>query len=154
MGVPMLDLHAEYLTMKEEIDAAIQRVISSGTFVMGPELEAFEKRFASYIGVKHAIGVGSGTASLHLALLASELKPGDEVITVPNTDLPTTMTISHCGGCEDRLPILAKSMGLCLVSSRYTCSSQPVQSRTSPSPIPSSRSRQSVPSMTAWQVGQ
>ena len=97
MGVPMLDLRAEYISMKEEIDGAVQRVIESGTFVMGPELEAFEQQFAGYIGAKYAIGVGSGTAALHLALLAIEISPGDEVITVPNTDLPTTMTISHCG---------------------------------------------------------
>jgi dTDP-4-amino-4,6-dideoxygalactose transaminase len=93
----MLDLRAEYISLKDEIDGAIQRVIDSGSFVMGAELEAFEDQFGRYVGAKYAVGVGSGTAALHLALLAYGVQPGDEVITVPNTDLPTTMTISHCG---------------------------------------------------------
>jgi dTDP-4-amino-4,6-dideoxygalactose transaminase len=97
MGVPMLDLRAEYHSLKVEIDAAIQRVIDSGNFVMGKELKAFEEEFARYCGARYAVGVGSGTAAIHLALLACEIGPGDEVITAPNTDLPTTATISHCG---------------------------------------------------------
>lgn len=97
MAVPMLDLRAEYHELKDEIDAAIQRVVESGKFVMGHEMEAFEAEFAAYCGAAHAVGVGSGTAALHLALLACDVGPGDEIITVPNTDIPTTMTISHCG---------------------------------------------------------
>jgi dTDP-4-amino-4,6-dideoxygalactose transaminase len=97
MDVPILDLRAEYYCLKEEIDAAIQRVIESGSFIMGEELEAFEAEFARYCGADFAVGVGSGTAAIHLTLLACGVGPGDEVITVPNTDLPTTMTISHCG---------------------------------------------------------
>jgi dTDP-4-amino-4,6-dideoxygalactose transaminase len=93
----MVDLKAEYRELKDEIDAAIQRVVESGKFVMGHEMEAFEAEFAAYCGAAHAVGVGSGTAALHLALLACDIGPGDEVITVPNTDIPTTMTISHCG---------------------------------------------------------
>lgn len=95
--VPMVDLRAEYHCLKVEIDEAIRRVIESGNFVMGEEVEAFESEFALYCGARYAIGVGSGTAALHLALLACGVGPGDEVITVPNTDIPTTMTISHCG---------------------------------------------------------
>jgi len=97
MSVPMSDLRSEYYSLKEEIDGAIQRVIESGNFVMGEELEAFEEEFALYCGARYAVGVGSGTAALHLALLACGIGPGDEVITVPNTDIPTTMTITHCG---------------------------------------------------------
>lgn len=97
MSVPMVDLRAEYYSLKKEIDAAIQRVIESSSFVMGEEMEAFEKEFARYCGAKYALGVGSGTAAIHLALLACGIGSGDEVITVPNTDLPTTMTIRHCG---------------------------------------------------------
>jgi dTDP-4-amino-4,6-dideoxygalactose transaminase len=97
MGVPMTDLRTEYYTLKGEIDEAIQRVVESGKFVMGRELEAFEEEFARYCGAEYAIGVGSGTAAIHLALLACGIGPGDEVITVPNTDLPTTATINHCG---------------------------------------------------------
>jgi len=97
MSVPMSNLRAEYYSLREEIDDAIQRVIESGSFVMGEEVEAFEEEFARYCGAKYAVGVGSGTAALHLTLLACGIGSGDEVITVPNTDIPTTMTITHCG---------------------------------------------------------
>ena len=97
MGVPMTDLRAEYYSLKDEIDAAIRRVVESGKFVMSEELEAFEEEFARYCGARYAVGVGSGTAAIHLTLLACEIQSGDEVITVPNTDLPTTATIHHCG---------------------------------------------------------
>ena len=97
MSVPMSNMRAEYCALKTEIDAAIERVIESGNFIMGQEPKAFEEEFAAYCGAKHAVGVGSGTAALHLALLACGIGPGDEVITVPNTDIPTTMTITHCG---------------------------------------------------------
>ena len=93
----MSNLRAEYDFLREEIDGAIRRVIESGNFVMGEELQAFEKEFALYCGAKYAVGVGSGTAALHLALLACDIGPGDEVITVPNTDIPTTTAITHCG---------------------------------------------------------
>ena len=95
--IPMADLPAEYAALKNEIDPAIARVIESGIFTLGPELEAFERAFASYCGVRHAIGVKSGTAALHLALLACRLGPGDEVITVPNTDNSTAVAVLHCG---------------------------------------------------------
>jgi dTDP-4-amino-4,6-dideoxygalactose transaminase len=97
VSVPMLDLRAEYFSLKEEIDEAVQRVIDSGTFVMGKEVDLFEEAFARYCGAEYAVGVGSGTAALHMALLGCGIGPGDEVITVPNTDIPTTMTVSHCG---------------------------------------------------------
>ena len=97
MKVPMSNLPAEYHTLRDEIEEAIHRVIESGNFVLGEEVEAFEEEFAAYCGSKYAVGVGSGTAAIHLALLACGVGPGDEVITVPNTDIPTTMTISHCG---------------------------------------------------------
>src|SRR4029077_16853393 len=95
--VPMYDLRAEYHTQKHAIDGAIQRVLESGVLIMGPELDAFEDEFARFCGTRHAVGVASGTAALHLALLACGVGQGDEVITVPNTDIPTTMSITHCG---------------------------------------------------------
>jgi len=98
MAVPMGDLIAEYESLRTEVDSAIRRVLERGTFVLGPELEAFEAEFASYCGAKHAAGVASGTAALMLALRACDLEPGDEVLTVPNTDTPTTSAISHAGG--------------------------------------------------------
>ena len=97
MTVPLSNLTAEYHVLRDEIEEAIHRVIESGDFILGEEVEAFEEEFAAYCGSKYAVGVGSGTAGIHLALLACDIGPGDEVITVPNTDIPTTMTISHCG---------------------------------------------------------
>jgi dTDP-4-amino-4,6-dideoxygalactose transaminase len=94
----MSDLAAEYRSMKAAIDAAIQRVLASGRYTLGPELEAFETEFASYCGVAHGVGVGSGTAAVQLALIAAGVEAGDEVITVPNTDSPTVMAITHIGG--------------------------------------------------------
>ena len=96
-NVPMLDLRAEYADLKADIDAAIQRVIESVRFVLGEEVAAFEDEFARYTGAPYAVGVGSGTAALCLGLLASGVGPGDQVITVPNTDVPTTMAITSCG---------------------------------------------------------
>ncbi|HBY93227.1 MAG TPA: hypothetical protein DEP84_04550 [Chloroflexi bacterium] len=97
MCVPMFNLRTEYEALRDEIDAAIQRVIDSGSFVLGEEVEAFEAEFARYCGARYAVGVGSGTAALHLGLMACGIGPGDEVITAPNSDNPTTMTLSHCG---------------------------------------------------------
>ena len=97
MRVPMYDLREEYHTQQDAIDRAIRRVLESGVLIMGPELDAFEDEFARYCGARYATGVGSGTAALHLALLACGVGSGDEVITVPNTDIPTTMSITHCG---------------------------------------------------------
>ncbi len=97
MKIPMLDLSAQYQEIKQEIDEAVQRVLDSGWFVLGKECEAFEQEFAKYNGSKYAIGVGSGTDALHLALLALNVGEGDEVITVPNTAIPTISAISLTG---------------------------------------------------------
>lgn len=97
MTVPMVDLRAEYISLQADIDAAIQHVLEQGTFVLGKAVEAFEVEFARHCGAKYAVGVGSGTAALQLALLACGIGKGDEVITTPNTDLPSTLAISHAG---------------------------------------------------------
>ena len=96
-AVPMLDLRAEYHELKADIDAAIRRVVESGLFVLGAEVAAFEEEFARYVGQRQAVGVGSGTAALLLALIAAGVGPGDEVITAANTDVATTMAITHSG---------------------------------------------------------
>lgn len=98
MTVPMGDLAAEYASLRSGIDGAVRRVLERGAYTLGPELEAFESEFAAYCGARHAVGVASGTAALMLALLACDLKPGDEVLTVPNTDTPTASAITHAGG--------------------------------------------------------
>ena len=83
--IPFLDLNAQYREIKPQVDAAVARVIESAQFVLGPEVAAFEERFAAYCGVRHCVAVNSGTSALHLALLGAGVGPGDEVITVPMT---------------------------------------------------------------------
>ena len=95
--IPMVDLKAQYISIKSEIDAAIQRVIDNTRFIMGPEVRDFEEAFARFIGVDEAAGVASGTAALHLALLACSVGPGDEVITTPFTFYATAEAIAQAG---------------------------------------------------------
>src|SRR6516225_6669978 len=79
--VPLLDLHAQYHPIRAEILAAIERVCDSQRFIMGPEIAAFEEEMAAMLGVRHAISVSSGTDALLLALMALDVKAGDEVVT-------------------------------------------------------------------------
>lgn len=98
MKIPLVDLKENYLSIKDEIDRAIQEVIDSTSFIMGPYLKTFEKNFASFCNAKHCIGCSSGTIAVHLALLAGGIIKGDEVITVPNTFIATTECISYVDG--------------------------------------------------------
>lgn len=95
--IPLLDLAAEYRELKPEIDAAVARVLSSGQYIGGPEIAGLEEEFASYCGVRYGVAVNSGTSALHLALLASGIGPGDEVITVPFTFYATVAAIGYVG---------------------------------------------------------
>lgn len=88
---------AQYKAHKTEIDAAIQRVLDKGWYILGEETKAFESDFAAYIGVAHGVGVGSGTEALHLALAACGVGPGDEVITVSHTAVATVAAIELVG---------------------------------------------------------
>jgi len=88
------DLKRQYASIKEEIDQAVHRVLQSGWYILGQEVERFEREFASYIGADYGIGVGSGTEAIHLALLAAGVQAGDQVITVANTAVPTLSAIS------------------------------------------------------------
>jgi dTDP-4-amino-4,6-dideoxygalactose transaminase len=97
MLVPYFDLKAQYAGMREEVLAALDRVGRRAAFVLGEEVEAFEQEFAAYCGVRHCVAVNSGTSALHLALLAAGVKPGDEVITTPNTFIATAEAISYTG---------------------------------------------------------
>ncbi len=91
------DLRPQYAAIREEIDAAVRRVLERGWFILGPEVEAFEAEFAAYCGARYAVGVGSGTEALHLALWACGVGPGDEVVTVAHTAVPTINAISLTG---------------------------------------------------------
>lgn len=95
--IPFLDLKAQYSQIKPEIDAAVARVIGSANFILGPEVTAFEQRFAEYCRTAHCRAVNSGTSALHLALLAAGIGPGDEVITVSMTFVATTAAILYSG---------------------------------------------------------
>ena len=95
--IPFLDLAAEYRELKAEIDTAVTRVLESGHYVLGSEVESFEQEFARYSGVQHAVSVNSGTSALHLALLAAGVEPGDEVITTPFTFYATVAAIHYVG---------------------------------------------------------
>ncbi len=95
--IPLVDLHAQYETIKPEIDAAIQRTIDRTAFILGPEAKQFEENFAKFCNVKHAIGLDSGTAALHLAMMALNIGAGDEVITTAHTFIATAEPISLLG---------------------------------------------------------
>lgn len=95
--IPFIDLKKQYLSMKDEIDGAIGRVLETSQFILGGEVAAFEKDFAVYCRTRFAIGVNSGTSALHLALLAAGVGPGDEVITVSMTFVATVAAIGYTG---------------------------------------------------------
>src|SRR6266566_5805354 len=95
--VPLVDLRAQYLTLKPEIMAAFEEVLDGMQLFLGPKLQAFEHEFASYCGCQFGVGVSSGTDALALALRACEIGPGDEVITVSNTFIATVEAIALVG---------------------------------------------------------
>lgn len=97
MSVPFLDLKAQYQSIKSEVDPAIQAVIDTCAFALGPAVEKFEKDFATYCGAKHCIGVANGTSALELILRAHGIGAGDEVITVANSFFATAEAISLAG---------------------------------------------------------
>ena len=102
MGIPLVDLRAQYLTIKDDIDRAVARVLDSGQYVLGTEVTSFETEFADAVGVQHAVGVNSGTSALMLSLRAAGVSPGDEVLTVPFTFVATVAAI-HAVGAHVRL---------------------------------------------------
>ena len=97
MPVPLTDLTAQYRSIKAEIDAAMSRTLASGSFILGREVESFEKEAAAYCGAAHGVGVASGTDALHLALLACGIGAGDEVLTTPFTFIATAESVHKCG---------------------------------------------------------
>jgi len=97
MKVPVLDLKAEYAQLRDEILPALDRVCQNASFVLGAEVEAFEREFADFCGTRHCVALANGTAALHLGLLALGVQADDEVITTPNTFLATAEAITYCG---------------------------------------------------------
>lgn len=97
LSVPFGDMKLRYQALRSEIDEAVQRVLASGYFILGPELDKFEKAFAEFLGVNYVVGCASGTEAIYLALAAAGVGPGDEVITVAHTAVPTISAISMTG---------------------------------------------------------
>jgi dTDP-4-amino-4,6-dideoxygalactose transaminase len=95
--VPMADLASQYQMLRSEILDAIDEVANKSSFILGPAVAAFEKAFEAYVGVRHCVGLNSGTSALHLALICAGVKPGDEVITVPMTFIATSWGVSYAG---------------------------------------------------------
>lgn len=109
--IPPMDLRRQYANIKGEIDAAVAQVLEGGRYILGEQVVAFEGEFAAFCGVAHAVGVGCGTAALHLALAACGVGPDDEVITVPHTAVATVAAIELVGA----RPVLVD-----IDSTRYT----------------------------------
>src|SRR6187402_77199 len=101
--IPCTNPLAAYRSHREALDAAVKRVLESGTYILGEETRAFEAEFAAFVGTRHAIGVGSGTDALHIALRAFGIGAGDEVITTPLTAVATVAAIAQSGAT----PVLA-----------------------------------------------
>lgn len=95
--IPFVDLKAQYASIRNEVNAAIQGVLDSCQFTLGSEVAAFEEEFAAYCHARNGIGVNTGTSALHLALLAAGIGPGDEVVTVPFTFVATVSAIHYTG---------------------------------------------------------
>jgi dTDP-4-amino-4,6-dideoxygalactose transaminase len=95
--IPFVDLRRQYKAIRHEVHEAIQQVLDQCAFASGPAVASFEAEFARYCGVRHCVGVNSGTSALHLALLACGVGPGEEVITVPMTFVATAWAISYVG---------------------------------------------------------
>lgn len=97
MNVPFLDLKAVYTELQAELDEATRRVLASGWYITGPEVEAFEAEFAAYCEARYCVGVANGLEALHLILRALDIGPGDEVVVPSNTFIATWLAVSYAG---------------------------------------------------------
>lgn len=98
MKIPFVDLHAQYLSIKQEIDEAIAEVIRETAFIRGPHVDKFEQEFAREVGIKHCVSCANGTDALYIAMKGLGIKPGDEVITTAHSWISTSETITQAGG--------------------------------------------------------
>ncbi len=98
MKIPFVDLHAQYLTIKPEIDAAIADVIANSAYIRGPHVDKFEKLWSEAVGMKHCVSCANGTDAIYIIMRGLGIKPGDEVITTAHSWISTTETITQAGG--------------------------------------------------------
>jgi len=111
-NIQMVDTKSQYLKIKNEIDSAIQNVIDSSQFIQGPAVKKFEENVEKYLGAKHAIGCASGTDALQIAMMALDIKPGDEILTTPFTFVATTETIAILGAVPVYVDIDPKTFNM------------------------------------------
>src|SRR5271157_5565580 len=104
-NIPFLDLVTLHAELKDELLPVFSRALDTAAFIGGPMVEEFEREFAAYCGVRHCIGVGSGTDAVRFSLMAAGIGPGDVVLTVPNTFIATTEAISQAGARPDFIDI-------------------------------------------------
>lgn len=112
MNVPFLELTIPCVDIREELDAAMRRVLDSGWYILGPEVEAFEEEFARYCGVTYCVGVGNGLDALQLILRAMDIGPGDEVIVPAHTFIATWLAVSNVGATPVAVDISEQSYNL------------------------------------------
>ena len=112
MSIPMVDLKGQYEALKTEIDSAVLQALGETRFILGPNVQAFDQEAAEYLGVNHAISCANGTDALHLALLASGIQPGDEVITSAFTFIATAEAIRFIGAIPVFVDIQAHSFNI------------------------------------------
>ena len=112
MNVPYFDLPAQIRALRPELDAAIAHTLDTCAFCLGPDVAAFERDFAAFLGVPHCLGFNSGTSALHVAMRLLNLGPGDEVITTPYTFVATSWAISYVGARPVFVDIEEQTMNL------------------------------------------
>ncbi len=111
--IPMVNLKAQYAEIKDEVERGLADVIENCSFILGVNVQTFEREAAEYLGVKHAIGVASGTDALHLALIAQGITAGDEVITTPFTFIATAEAIKYVGAIPVFVDIDSRTFNIC-----------------------------------------
>ena len=112
MGVPFIDLKAQYMRIQDEVNAGIQRVLEHGKYIMGPEVAEFESKLADFCGAKHAITCSNGTDALVLGLMAYDVGPGDAIFTTPFTFFATAEVIALTGATPVFVDIDAKTFNI------------------------------------------
>lgn len=112
LSVPFLNMKEPYQELREELDTAYQRVMDSGWYILGEEVDAFEQEFAAYVSAKHCIGVGNGLEALHLILRAAGIGEGDEVIVPANTYIATWLAVSYAGATPVSVEPVARTYNI------------------------------------------